>query len=136
MKYKSTFFYALSGMKGENTNTLKHNTMKKTLHLKRALRAALLVLLLSVSGLGELSAQEFWVDGLGYSINPDQTSVTLIACSVFQEELNIPDMVREYEWGPEYEVTAIGTGDLVIPNTVVSIGDSAFIWLDGFNGSF
>ena len=119
--------------------------MKKDLRLnsRMTLRTALIVILLSVAGMGKIDAQEFEVDGLWYSVNSDHTSVTLIGG--YQEELNIPEMVREYDWGPEYAVTAIGSrafyyysysmGDLVIPNSVVSIGDSAFYYCEGFNGS-
>ena len=51
--------------------------MKKTLHLKRVLRAALLVLLLIVVGMAKGFAQDFNLNGLNYTINEDGVSVTV-----------------------------------------------------------
>ena len=49
----------------------------KDLRLKRALRTALLVLLLSVVGMGKMYAQSFTVNGLKYSVNDDGITVSV-----------------------------------------------------------
>lgn len=51
---------------------------KRFLLRKRALRAAFLVLLLSVAGMGKTMAQTFTSDNLKYQVNNDGASVTLI----------------------------------------------------------
>jgi len=120
----------------------------KTLQMKRALHTALLVLLLSALGMGKLSAQDFTVGDLNYTINDDGTSVTVIGHAYgmwASGELVIPETVREWEGSPMlYEVTAIAdsafwnctelVGDLVIPNSVTSIGQYAFGNCAGFSG--
>lgn len=119
--------------------------MKKALHLKRALRTALLVLLLSVVGMGKGIAQTFTVDGMKYSINGDGSSVTIIK---FCGEPNEYD--GSYYWsiiipstinynGRTYSVTTIGDGafhitagsdylstHITISESVTSIGKDAF----------
>lgn len=137
-------FYALSGMKEDNTNKLKHNTMKKTLHLKRVLRIALIVLLL---GMAKTYAQTtFTVGDLNYAVNDDGVSVTVTG-HVYglsaTGDLIIPETVSFNS--TEYEVAEIGdcaflgcnnlTGNLVIPNTVVAIGLRAFKGCSGFSGT-
>ncbi len=83
----------------------------KTLQMERALRTVLLVLLLSVAGMGKMNAQDFTVDDLNYSINDDGTTVTVIGHAYgmgASGELVIPETVREWEGSPMlYEVTAI-----------------------------
>ena len=107
--------------------------MKKTLHLKRTLRAALLVLLLGVVGIVKGHAQDFTVDGLNYTINEDGVSVTVSGeYGMWYEPLVIPESVDN---GVNYAVTAIADnafawgnlwGELIIPNSIVTIGESAF----------
>lgn len=115
----------------------------KTLQMKRALRTALLVLLLSVAGMGKMNAQSFTVDDLNYTVNSNGTSVTLTGPSDgnYWGQLDIPNSV--VHGGVNYAVTAIGdnafencslTG-LTIGNSVVEIGDSAFSYCWGLEGS-
>ena len=120
--------------------------MKQFLQMKRSLRTVLLVLLLSVVGMGKMSAQEFTAGDLNYSVNDDGVSVTvtgLVDGTAATGSLLIPESVT-YQ-GTAYAVTAISdfafygcsgfTGDLVIPNSVTSIGEAAFMSCDGFTGS-
>lgn len=106
--------------------------MKKILQIKRALPTALLVLLLSL--VGKVNAQDFTDGNLNYAINSNGTSVTVTGY-LWEGDLVIPESVT-YE-GASYAVTAIGDyafaqyngydlGDLVIPNSVVTIGEGAF----------
>ncbi|MBQ5957666.1 MAG: leucine-rich repeat domain-containing protein [Bacteroidales bacterium] len=112
--------------------------MKKTLHLKKALRTSLFVLLLSVVGMAKGYAQDFYVDGLNYTINDDGVSVTVSGeYGMSYEPLVIPESVEND--GVNYAVTTIGDNafswynssinvglELVIPNSIVKIGESAF----------
>ena len=97
----------------------------------------MLVLLLCAAGLGQSLAQTFTVGNLNYSLNDDGASVTVTGHVDGQNatgELVIPESVELY--GTTYPVTVIGsnafqycsglTGTLVIPNSVVTIGDEAF----------
>ena len=117
----------------------------KTLQLKRAMRAVLLVLLLSAVGMTKVFSQTFTVGNLNYSINNDGVSVTVtghVDGTAATGELVIPESVTQ--WGASYSVTVIGnnafnnctglTGDLVIPNSVTIIGDGAFAGCSGFTG--
>lgn len=108
---------------------------KKHLLLKRATRAALLTVLLSVAGVTNATAQTFTVGNLNYSLNDDGVSVTVIGHvdgTAATGELVIPESVTQ--WGNTYLVTAIGgfsgcsglTGEMVIPNSIVTIQDFAF----------
>lgn len=107
----------------------------KTLQKKRALRTALLVLLMSA--MGKLSAQDFTVSDLNYRVNDDGTTVTVTGHVDGTEatgSLVIPESVT-FE-GTTYAVTTIGdnafdgcygfTGSLNIGNSVTTIGDYAF----------
>ena len=109
----------------------------KTLQMKRALRTAMLILLLSAMGMGKGYAQDFTVGDLNYSINTDETTVTVTGHVDGTEatgSLVIPDSVT-FE-GTTYAVTTIGdyafdgcygfTGSLNIGNSVTTIGDYAF----------
>lgn len=112
--------------------------MKKLFKLKKALHAALIILLLSVVGMAKGYAQDFTVDGLNYTINNDGVSVTVSGeYGTYYYPLVIPESV-EYD-GMPYTVTAIGDyafswynnwisvgGELVIPNTIITIGEFAF----------
>lgn len=117
--------------------------MKKCLPLKRALHAALLVLLLSVLGMVKGFAQYFTVGDLNYSFNDDGVSVTVtghVDGIHASGELLIPETIECF--GNNYLVTAIGdwafenceglVGDLVIPNTVLTIGNGSFQDCYGF----
>ena len=118
----------------------------KFLPLKRAVRTALLVLLLNVVGLTNAMAQSFTVGNLNYSVNSDGVSVTLtghVDGSSASGPLVIPESVT-YN-GTAYTVTTIGwfafsgcrgfTGSLTIPNSVTTISNYAFNNCRGFTGS-
>ena len=107
------------------------------------MRTALLVLLLSVAGLTNAVAQTFTQGNLNYTLNDDGASVTVTGHVDGQSatgELVIPESVELY--GTTYPVTVIGyeafygcsglTGDLVIPNSVITIGQYAFYYCTGF----
>lgn len=117
----------------------------KSLSMRRALSAALFVLLLSVVGMTKTLAQSFSVGDLNYSVNADGVSVTVTGHVDGMDAtgtLTIPETIN-YE-GTDYAVTIIGehafsdctglTGSLVIPNSVVTIGTWAFINCSGFSG--
>lgn len=120
----------------------------KSLQTKRALRTALLVLLLSVVGIGE-GISQVTIGNLIYWLYDDGTA------SVYGHKngasatgtLVIPEFVTYTEDGitNTYLVTDIGsyafdncsrlTGSLVIPNTVTSVGNGAFRGCSGFRGT-
>lgn len=120
----------------------------KTLQTKRALRAALLVLLLSLAGIGE-GISQVTIGNLIYWLYDDGTA------SVYGHKngtaatgtLVIPESVTYTEDGitNTYLVTDIGsyafencsrlTGSLAIPNSVTSIGYEAFRGCSGFRGT-
>ena len=110
----------------------------KTLRMTRAMRTALLVLLLSAVGMGKMYAQNFTVGDLNYSVNDDGVSVTVTGYGYASGDLAIPSNIS-YE-GNTYSVTSIGDyafdccyglTNITIPNSVTSIGDYAF---SGCNG--
>ena len=79
----------------------------------------------------------FTVDGLKYKeLGPDTVQLMGYDGVTPVGTLVIPDKVRKPSNGREYQVASIGhnafpncsglTGDLVIPDTVTEIGDSAF----------
>lgn len=118
-----------------------------SLQMKRALRTALLVLLLNVVGMAKTYAQTtFTVGDLTYSVNNNEgTSVTVtghVDGTAATGTLTIPENVV-YD-GINYSVTKIGyyafdncsglTGTLVIPNSITEIGWGAFQLCSGFNG--
>lgn len=106
------------------------------LQTRRALRTALLVLLLSVMGMGKGYAQEFTVGDLNYSVNDDGVSVTVtghVDGTSAMGALIIPASVTNN--GHSYNVTEVGDyafrncSDITsvsLPNTVISIGRNAF----------
>ena len=112
--------------------------MKKLYNLKKASHAALFVLLLSVVGLAKGYAQDFDEDHLYYVINEDGVSVTVYGePGLTYYPLTIPESI-EHD-GVTYHVTIIGDyafsyynnsnwvmGELVIPNSIVRIGECAF----------
>lgn len=120
----------------------------KSLQSKRALRTALLILLLSVAGIGE-GISQVTIGNLIYWLYDDGTA------SVYGHKngtsatgtLDIPESVTYTEDGitNTYLVTDIGsyafdncsrlTGSLVIPNSVTSIGYEAFRGCSGFRGT-
>ena len=108
--------------------------------------AALFVLLLGVVGVTKAMAQDFSVGNLNYTINEDGTTVTLtghVDGTNATGNLVIPSSVTYY--GSAYAVTAIAnsafkdcnslTGSLVIPNSMITIGEAAFRGCSGFTGS-
>ncbi len=134
---------------------------RKDLQLRRALRTALIVLLLSVVGMPKVYATyDFSAvcptgQTLYYTITDTINHYVAISCpgpetyndcwSGFTKpagDITLPESV-EYE-GVNYLVTAIGdlafsrctglTGDLNIPNSIITIGMYAFCY-DGFTGS-
>lgn len=128
---------------------LKYRKMKTIrLQSKRALRTALLVLLLSLAGIGE-GISQVTIGNLIYWLYDDGTA------SVYGHKngtaatgtLVIPESVTYTEDGitNTYLVTDIGsyafencsrlTGSLVIPNSVTSIGNDAFRGCSGFRGT-
>ena len=127
-------------------NTLKQSNMKaKDLRLKRALRTALLVLLLSAAGMGKMYAQSFTVGDLNYQVNNDGVSVTVtghVDGQTATGSLVIPETVEHN--GSTYTVNMIGnyafsgcngfTGGLSIPNSVTSIEYGAFSGCSGLTG--
>lgn len=119
----------------------------KTIRLqsKRALRTALLIMLLSAVGMTKTYAQSFTIGDLNYSVNDDGVSVTVTSHVDGQSAtgtLTIPESVS-YE-GISYAVTTIGewafdgcqnlSGGLNIPNSVTTIGQGAFEACKGFSG--
>ena len=119
----------------------------KDLRLKRALRAALLVLLLNVVGMGKMYADYYNViiGVLRYDLNDNTLTATVKGHKnglSATGSLIIPSFVT-YK-GQTYSVTTIGssafwscdgfTGDLVIPNSVTTIGELAFGYCIGFTG--
>ena len=124
------------------------------LQLKRAMSAALIVLLLSVAGITKALAQDHsnvTIGDLRYNLYDDDLVATVrghVNGISATGSLNIPSSVT---WRDNndvlhtYSVTAIGgsafqnctgfTGSLTIPNSVISIGSYAFKGCTGFTGS-
>ena len=118
----------------------------KHLQFMKVAYAALFVLLLGVVGVTKAMAQDFSVGNLNYTINEDGTTVTLtghVDGTNATGNLVIPSSVTYY--GSAYAVTAIAnsafkdcnslTGSLVIPNSMITIGEAAFRGCSGFTGS-
>ena len=133
---------------------------EKTLHLKRALRCVLFILLLCMAGMTKGYAYDFSaVCETGQTLYYTITDV-----SAHMVELTDPNSTSNESWcgyqkptgdiilpssvehnGIVYSVTSIGdwafrscdglTGSLIIPNSVTRIGGSAFRDCSGFTGS-
>lgn len=111
------------------------------LQTRRALRTALLVLLLSVVGMGKMNAQDFAVGDLLYSVNYDGISVTVAGHVNGQSATGALLIPESVSYGNDsYFVTAIesrafsfcvGLTSLSIGNSLVSIGDFAFSGCSG-----
>lgn len=113
------------------------------LHCKKALCAVLSIIVLGAMGTTHGHAQTYFTIGqLYYQINADSVSATLIGHVEGTEasgELSIPTTIN-YN-GKDFPVTRIGknsfiscgrlTGPLTIPNTVISIGENAFLGCSG-----
>ncbi len=96
----------------------------------------LFVLAILIANSISASAIEFTVDGVRYSVNNDNTTVTVVGYPSDSEptgDLTIPESVTY--GGISYPVTSIGEGafydcsgltSVTIPNSVTSIGGSAF----------
>lgn len=109
-------------------------------------KRAFLSVLLALSVLTGMAQTTFTVGDLNYRVNNDGVSVTVtghVDGYYAQGELTIPESVN-FE-GNDYAVTIIGedafyycyelTGDLIIPNSVISIESNAFNGCDGFSGT-
>lgn len=92
-------------------------------------------------------AQTFTAGDLNYQVNPDGVSVTVTGHALDYEHangpLNIPESVS-YE-GVDYAVTNIGDAaflyyfyltSLSLPNSLLTIGNSAFAYCSGFIGDY
>ncbi len=111
---------------------------------KSLLNTSFLIVLMGITGI--ISAQDFTVGNLNYSVNDNGVSVTVTGHVDGENatgELNIPEYVT-YN-GNDYVVTAIAddafywccglTGNLNIPNSVTYIGGGAFLYCYGFTGN-
>lgn len=120
----------------------------KSLQLKRALRFALLVLLLSLVGIGEGISQVtignliYWLydDGTasvaGHKNGASATGTLVIPESVTYTEDGVTNTYRVIEIGSYAFDNCSGlSGGLVIPNSVTSIENCAFRGCSGFNGT-
>ena len=133
----------------------------KDLRLKRALRSALLVLLLSAVGMGKMYAYDFSAvcetgQTLYYNITDAENHYVELTCPGWANyeycwygytkptgEIILPESVQ-YE-DVTYTLTSIGCytfyncseliGNLNIPNSVTLIGGHAFTGCSGFTGS-
>ena len=103
----------------------------KTLQMKRALRTALLVLLLSAIGMGKGYAWDFEVDGIYYDITSSSTNTVGVTGSSLYD-VDIPETVV-YE-GVTYSVTSIerlafgfsSITSVTIPSSITAIKLYAF----------
>ena len=115
----------------------------RTLQTNMMMRVVLATLMCLV-GFGKISAQDFTVGDLNYSVNEGGTTVTVtghVNGTSAMGTLEIPESVS-YE-GISYAVTAIGdwafswceslSGNLTIPNSVTAIGEAAFSGCYGFS---
>ena len=117
----------------------------KTLQMKRALRTALLVLLLSVVGMGKGYAYDFVNNGIYYNITNSSEPRTVEVTyrnenyNCYSGEIEIPSTVSHN--GNTYTVTRIGNKafysfnyheltSIILPNSIVEIGELAFFGCD------
>ena len=114
--------------------------MKNYLLSKRAS----LLLVLTLSTLFGM-AQTFTAGDLNYSVNADGVSVTVTGHALDYEHANGPLVIPESvnNAGVDYAVTAIGNAaflyyfyltSLTLPNSLTTIGNSAFAYCSGFTG--
>ena len=131
LESNSPCFY-LPSRECKNENTLKQSNMQtKTLQMKRALRTALLVLLLSAIGMGKGYAWDFEVDGIYYDITSSSTNTVGVTGSSLYD-VDIPETVV-YE-GVTYSVTSIerlafgfsSITSVTIPSSITAIKLYAF----------
>ena len=114
--------------------------MKKSL-LKRTFVSVVLICF-ALTGMAQTT---FTAGDLNYQVNPDGVSVTVTGHALSYENatgpLNIPEAVN-YE-GVDYAVTSIGNSaflyyfyltSLSLPNSLVTIENSAFAYCSGFTG--
>ena len=113
--------------------------MKKSL-LKRTFVSVVLICF-ALTGM----AQTFTAGDLNYEVNPDGVSVTVTGHALDYEHANGPLVIPEsvnYQ-GTDYTVTSIGNAaflyyfyltSLSLPNSLVTIENSAFAYCSGFTG--
>lgn len=103
----------------------------KFFNLRRVMRAALLLLLMS-AGVTKVFAQDFWVDYIQYRVT-SETNVEVIGSLVDSNVLTIPSTIT-YQ-NQVYTVVGIGSyafenranyQHYVLPNTLTTIGTGAF----------
>ena len=113
--------------------------MKKSL-LKRTFVSVVLICF-ALTGM----AQTFTAGDLNYQVNPDGASVTVTGHALDYEHANGPLVIPEsvnYQ-GTDYAVTSIGNSaflyyfyltSLTLPNSLITIENSAFAYCSGFTG--
>ena len=115
--------------------------MKKVFSHKRAFLSVLFILFALVG----MAQTTFTVGDLNYQVNPDGVSVTVTGHALDYEHANGPLVIPEsvnYERN-DYAVTNIGNSaflyyfyltSLTLPNSLVTIENSAFAYCSGFTG--
>ena len=109
--------------------------------MKRSLLSVLLVLF-AFAGMAQTT---FTVGDLNYQVNPDGVSVTVTGHALDYEHANGPLVIPESvnNAGTDYAVTKIGNSaflyyfyltSLTLPNSLITIGNSAFAYCSGFTG--
>ena len=115
--------------------------MKSFLFNKRAFLSVLLVLFAFVG----MAQTTFTVGDLNYQVNPDGVSVTVTGHALDYEHANGPLIIPESvnNEGVDYTVTNIGNAaflyyfyltSLTLPNSLITIENSAFAYCSGFTG--
>ena len=109
--------------------------------MKRSLLSVLLVLF-AFAGMAQTT---FTVGDLNYQVNPDGVSVTVTGHALDYEHANGPLVIPESvnNAGTDYAVTKIDNSaflyyfyltSLTLPNSLITIGNSAFAYCSGFTG--